>query len=88
MTFDAAVVSEKGKTFVIIIVKPEVLKHDFTINEARKAFSRFFPAMPIVLMAQESAATPIYQGRQDLVEFLRTVDFMMLPWETYKVKEA
>ncbi|MDD2510150.1 MAG: hypothetical protein PHP26_02890 [Syntrophomonas sp.] len=88
MTFDAAVITEKGVTFVIIIVKPEVLKHDFTINEARKIFSKFFPTMPIVLMAQESATTPTYQGRQDLVKFLNTVDFMLLPWKTYTVKEG
>ncbi len=88
MTFDAALVTEKGTTFVVIIVKPEVFKHDFTINEARKAFAKFFPALPIVLMAQESATVPTYQGRQDLVKFLSGVDFMLLPWQTYTVKEG
>lgn len=86
MNFDAAVITEKGVTFVIVIVKPEVLKYDFTINEARKAFSKYFPGMPVVLMAQESATVPTYQGREDLVKFLKNVDFMLLPWKQYSVK--
>lgn len=85
MNFDAAVITEKGVTFAIVIVKPEVFKHDFTINEARQAFSKYFPGMPIVLMAQESAI-PTYQGRADLVKFLKTVDYMILPWKQYSVK--
>ncbi|MDD3023995.1 MAG: hypothetical protein PHE26_08875 [Syntrophomonadaceae bacterium] len=86
MNFDAAVITEKGITFAVVIVKPEVFKHDFTINEARKVFTKFFPGLPIVLMAQESAAVPTYQGRADLVKFLKTVDFMVLPWKQYTVK--
>ncbi|MDD3270431.1 MAG: hypothetical protein PHX14_14015 [Syntrophomonadaceae bacterium] len=87
MNFDAAVITEKGVTFAVIIVRPEVFKHDFTINEARQAFAKYFPpGMPIVLMAQEHATIPTYQGRADLVKFLKTVDYMILPWKQYTVK--
>ncbi len=86
MNFDAAIVTEKGLAFVVILVKPEVFKHDYSINEAREIFSKYFPALPIVLMAQDHATLPSCHGRADLVRFLKTVDYMALPWKQYTVK--
>ncbi|MEN6460558.1 MAG: hypothetical protein ABFC94_04205 [Syntrophomonas sp.] len=86
MNFDAAVITEKGVTFVVVLVKPEVFKHESSINEARDIFSKYFPIMPIVLMAQDHATLPSVHGRADLVRFLKKVDYMTLPWKQYSVK--
>lgn len=86
MNFDAAILTEQGVTFVVVIVKEEILENDFSINEARQLFSGFFPMMPVILMAQNRRQEPIYNGREDLVKFLQKIDYMRLPFQQYTVK--
>ena len=83
MQFDGAVIKEQGVTFAIVIVKPYVLDSTSQCNETRSSFSRIFPGMHIILMAQNSRGVPTYQGKHDIVEFLRNVHPSRIPWKRY-----
>ena len=82
-TFDGALIKEQGVTFAIVVVKPSVLNSSSKIEEARESFQRFFPNVPVVLMAQNSSGTPRYQGRTDIVKFLENIHPNRIPWTRY-----
>lgn len=83
MSFDGAVIKEQGVTFAIVVVKPHVLNTTSSCDEARQGFSRFFPGIPIILMAQNSRGIPRYQGRTDIVKFLANIHPSRIPWKRY-----
>lgn len=85
MKFDGALIKEQGITFAVVVVKPHVLNNSTDANNARVSFSRYFPAVPIVLMAQDSRGVPTYQGRTDIVRFLSNVHPSRIPWKTYSI---
>jgi hypothetical protein len=85
MQFDGALVKEQNVTFAIVVVKPHVLDSTHSCEEARTSFSRHFPRVPIILMAQNSRGIPTYQGRKDIVGFLANVDPSRIPWKTYTI---
>jgi hypothetical protein len=83
MQFEGAVIKEQGITFAIVIVKPNVLDVSSKCEEVRKGYSRFFPDMPIILMAQNGRGTPTYHGKTDIVKFLANVNPSRIPWKKY-----
>lgn len=83
MNFEGALVKEQNVTFAIVVVRPDVLNHSTRINEARNLFSRYFPDVPLILMAQDSRGTPTYQGRTDIVRFLANINPSRIPWKRY-----
>ncbi|NRT33224.1 hypothetical protein BJV38_004193 [Clostridium beijerinckii] len=83
MSFDGAVIKEQGVTFAIVVVKPYILNTTSSCDEARQGFARFFPGIPIILMAQNSRGIPQYQGRKDIVRFLANVHPSRIPWKRY-----
>lgn len=83
MKFNGAVIKEQGVTFAIVVVKPYVLNNTSECEKTRRSFSQVFPGMPIILMAQNSRGVPTYQGKRDIVEFLRNVHPSRIPWKTY-----
>jgi len=85
MKFDGALIKEQGVSFAIVIVKPFVLNSQSECNASRNSFARFFPGVPIILMAQDQRGTPTYQGRRDIVNFLSNVHPSRIPWKTYTV---
>jgi hypothetical protein len=85
MQFDGALVKEQGVSFAIVVVKPNVLDSSVACQQARVNFSRFFPSVPIILMAQNSRGMPTYQGRKDIVGFLSHISPSRIPWKTYTV---
>ncbi|KON86591.1 hypothetical protein AF332_07010 [Sporosarcina globispora] len=85
MQFEGAVIKEQGITFAIVIVKPHVLNNSHSIDDARQGFSRHFPGMPLILMAQDSRGIPTYQGRKDIVRYLANVHISRIPWKRYTV---
>jgi len=85
MQFEGAVIREQGITFAIIVVKPYVLNNTTEISSTRSAFQRFFPGVPIVLMAQDNRGVPTYQGRKDIVQFLSHISPSRIPWKKYSV---
>lgn len=85
MRFEGAVVREQGVTFAIAVVKRHVLSSQHEASRASVAFSRIFPRMPIVLMAQDHRGVPTYRGRRDIVRFLASVPMSAIPWKRYTV---
>jgi hypothetical protein len=85
MRFDGAVIKEQGVTFAVVVVKHHVLASEREKRAARAAYTRFFPGMPLVLMAQDSHGVPTYSGRPDIAKFLAGISMSRIPWKTYTV---
>lgn len=85
MQFDGALIKEQGINFAIVVVKPSVLDFGTQRDEARQFFSKYFPSVPIILMAQNSRGVPTYQGRQDIVRFLANINPSRIPFKKYSV---
>jgi hypothetical protein len=83
MHFEGALIKEQGVTFAIVVVKPYVLNSRMECDNARRSFNSFFPAVPIILMAQNSQGRPTYQGRPDIVNFLAKINPSRIPWKRY-----
>jgi len=83
MKFQGALIKEQGQSFAIVVVKPQILQSSSEINSARGFFSQVFPAVPIVLMAQDNRGTPTFQGRTDIVNFLTKISISAIPWKEY-----
>ena len=86
MQLEGAVIKEQGQNFAIIIVKSHVLNSSERDN-AIQQFSRFFPGMPIILMAQNSRRIPTYYGRADIVKFLSKLQLSQIPWKKFTFNE-
>ena len=85
MKIQGAVIIEQGVTFAIVVVKQSVTNYTSRIIRTRQQLQNFFPNMPIILMSQDSAGTPHYYGRRDIVEFLKTVRLDQIPWKEYHI---
>ena len=85
MKFQGAVVKEQGVTFAVVVVKKYVLSVRSKAQEVAQSFSRVFPGVPVILMAQDSRGVPTYLGRRDIVRFLANIDLRRLPWKEYAV---
>ena len=85
MHFDGALIKEQNVSFAIVVVKPEVLNSSMQTSNARNQFSRYFPGVPLILMAQNSRGVPTYQGRTDIVRFLANIDHSRIPWKRYSL---
>ncbi len=79
MTFDGAVIREQGVTFAIAMVKRHVIRSSDRDN-VQRGLVRYFPGMPIVLMAEDGSET---YGRRDIVQFLEHVHPSQIPWRRY-----
>ena len=86
MEINAAVVRNDEFTFAVIIVKREVLENSFSIRQARDIFKKYFPLYTIVLMAQDERYNGVFDGPEDIVEYLSEIDIRKLPWSTYTIK--
>lgn len=84
MTFDAAVIKEQGVTFSVVVVKSSALNSS-NKERVRDDYSRYFPRMPIILMAQDSRGIPTYDGRKDIVQFLANLHISQIPFKRYTV---
>ncbi len=84
MQFEGALIKEQGVTFAIVVVKSYVLNNSNQVNDARSSFSRYFPSVPIILMAQDSSGRPTYHGRTDIVNFLSRISPSQIPWKRYQ----
>ena len=81
--FQGAVIKEQGTTFAVVVVKPSVLQFSSEAEDASRSFSRYFPGVPIILMAQNSRGIPTYLGRRDIVNFLANIHISRIPWKEY-----
>lgn len=83
MQIDGAVIKEQGITFAIVVVKPQVIQNKTTASDVQVDLSRYFPGMPIILMAQDYKGIPTYFGRNDIVKFLANIHPSRIPWKKY-----
>ncbi|NCU05595.1 MAG: hypothetical protein GXC73_16615 [Chitinophagaceae bacterium] len=85
MQFEGALIKEQGVTFAIVVVKQQVLNSPTVINSTRAGFSRYFPGVPIILMAQDGRGIPTYEGRKDIVQYLSRVSLSRIPFKTFSI---
>lgn len=83
MRFQGAVVREQNVTFAIAVVKPHVIDSRSSASAVASSFSRVFPGMPVVLMAQDPRGRARYFGRSDIVRFLANLPLRAIPWREY-----
>jgi hypothetical protein len=86
MNVDAALVSEQGVTFVVVVVQNSVLSSPTTRTATAAGFAPYWPGVPIVLMAQDARGAPEYWGRTDLAQFLASVPVESLPWRSWTIR--
>lgn len=84
--FTAAIVQKDEYTFVVVIVKRDVLNDNRLSAEAVKVFSRYFPLMPVVLMGQNFKGDGIFRGPETLVKLVENDRPEDLPWNTYQLR--
>lgn len=84
MKFDGALITERGVTFAIAIVKPSALTSSDR-ESIRNSYIPIFGNIPIVLASQDSTGRIKYHGRQDIVNFLAKLHPSQIPWKTYTV---
>jgi hypothetical protein len=82
MQIEGAIIKEQGQTFAVVIVKTHILNSNERENASRQ-FSKYFPGMPIILMAQNSRGIPTYYGRKDIVAFLSRLQISQIPWKKF-----
>lgn len=87
MDFTAAITKEEETTCVIVIVIKDVVENKYEAEEAIKVFSRFFPLMTVVLMAQDHRGDGIFYGPPELVRKLSKTKVEFFPWKQYSVKD-
>jgi hypothetical protein len=83
MRFQGALVKEQGVEFAIVVVKRHVLQSSTQREQAQRSFGRFFPGVPVVLMAQDPRGAPTYWGRPDIARFLAKTPMRVIPWKDY-----
>lgn len=83
MKFQGAVIKEQGVTFAVVVVKRHVVGNKSKADQAITSFSRVFPGIPVVLMAQDSRRVPTFYGRKDIARFLASVPLSAIPWKEY-----
>jgi hypothetical protein len=52
-------------------------------DNTRASFQPIFPGLSLVLASQDSRGRFQYQGRNDLVNFLASIDASSIPWKEY-----
>jgi len=88
MDFTAAIVKEGETTCVVVIVVRDVVQNKYQAEDAVRVFSKFFPLMTVVLMAQDHRGDGIFYGPPDLVKTLSKTKPEHFPWKQYSVKDS
>lgn len=87
MDFTAAILNEGETTCVVVIVIKDVVENKYEAEEAIKVFSRLFPLMTVVLMAQDHRGDGVFYGPSELVRRLTKTKVEYFPWKQYSVKD-
>lgn len=86
MRFQGAVIEAKDETMAVVIVEKQVVDHPSKAEDATTAFKAIFGKdVPVVLVGQDAIGRPTYHGRDDLVEFIKSVRLKDIPWQEYAV---
>lgn len=82
-----AVLKEQGQTFAIVVVQRHVIHNMSEAKKSQNLFARYFPNIPIILMAKDSYGTPTYFGRPDIVNYLGNINRGGIPLKRYTFDE-
>jgi hypothetical protein len=85
LTFDGAVIRERGVTFAVVVVRPHIVQSRSEASQAISAFRPCFPGIPVVLMAKDSRGASTYFGRPEIARFLASVPLAAILRKTYSV---
>ena len=88
MKIDAAVIEEQGVTFVVVLVQPIALKLPERLSQIRKVVSSApeFSKLPVIFAAQLTGGKMRFQGREDIVDFLGSINAKLIPWTRYEFR--
>ncbi len=87
MTFQGAIIKEKGVTFGIVVVKPQVLDDPSRRDKLVAQCAGVFGGIPTILMGQRGTRARYY-GRPDIVRFMAKVPISAVPWKQYRFRNA
>jgi|GEM_PF-2372115 len=87
MDFTAALVNQGETACVVVVVIKEVVENQYEAQEAVRVFSKFFPLLTVVLMAQDHRGDGIFYGPPELVRALSKTKVEHFPWKQYSVKD-
>ncbi|VDG18580.1 hypothetical protein [Lactiplantibacillus mudanjiangensis] len=83
MRITGARINEQGVNFSIVVVNPGTLNspsRDSAANDLPLDFPR-----PVILAEQSSNGGFQFYGRDDIVDFLASLDPSQIPWEDYEI---
>lgn len=83
MKIQGAIIREQSQTFAIVMVKRHLLDSSHEANETIRAFTPYFPGMPIVLAGQDPWGRFTYFGRRDISAFLASISPTRIPWKEF-----
>jgi len=83
MKIQGAILREQSQTFAVVVVKRHLLDSSHEANETVRAFSHYFPGMPVVLAGQDSWGRFTYFGRRDISAFLASISPTRIPWKEF-----
>lgn len=83
MKITASVIKEQNIEFAVVLVKSTAMNNRFTADRTREGLQDYFPNLPVVLASQDSRGRFSYQGRNDLVDFLASINPARIPWKEY-----
>ncbi|TGE33288.1 hypothetical protein [Desulfosporosinus sp. Sb-LF] len=79
--FEAAVVTEQGKSIAVVSVQPTVFQNSFNASTIIKGLLPIFEGIPVVLMTLDPQGAPAYFGRSDLILILETINVKEASWK-------
>lgn len=82
-SFEGALITHRGVTFAVVIVKHHYTSSSSAAQPIRESFQPYFPGVPVVLASQDSRGTFRYHGRQDLAKLLAGLHPSQIPWRKY-----
>jgi predicted aldo/keto reductase-like oxidoreductase len=81
------VIAVQGVTFAIVVMKIRVVESQEQTDDALKLLRSVFPGIPTVIMAPDDRGEPKYQGPQELIDLLGTINTSKIPWKMYNVND-
>ena len=85
MKVQGAAISLAGQNFAVVLVGLDLVQNSGEADMAIDSMQPAFGGVPVVLMAQNDRASPIYYGDQAIVALLADVPVEKMPWKEYTV---
>lgn len=81
----AAAMSMLGHRFVVVLVGIDLVRSPGEADMAIADLRPRFGGVDVLLMGQEEDGTPVYQGKQALVDLLAETPVDRMPWKAYPI---